>query len=187
MHMCLRRAMRNGLLLAACGGPVLSARAADVPFAVGGVYGYSDSATVYGVQAVWSPPSDCEFLDRHDLALRLTAQVARWVARDNQAQYHSLTDGNFMAELRYWLAPAASLRPFVEAGFGFHLLSHVHIADKDMTTAFNFGSQAAAGFLFGESRRYELAILVHHASNGSIKQPNQGLTYGGIRFRVTLP
>ena len=103
MHTCLRRAIRFGLLLVAFGGPGLAARAADVPFAVGGVYGYGDGTDIYGVQAVWSPPGDNEFLDRHDLALRLTAQVSRWVARESQAQYHSLTDGNVMAELRYWL------------------------------------------------------------------------------------
>ncbi len=187
MHTCLRRAIRSGLLLVAFGGPGLAARAADVPFAVGGVYSHGNGTDIYGAQAVWSPPGDNEFLDRHDLALHLTAQVSRWVARENQAQYHSLTDGNVMAELRYWLTPMASVRPFVEAGLGFHLLSHVRIADQDMTTGFNFGSQAAAGLLFGEHESYELSVLIHHASNGGIKEPNDGLTYGGIRFRVMLP
>ncbi len=187
MHIGLREGIRFGLLLVAWGGSALSARAAEVPFAVGAVYGYGNGTDIYGVQAVWTPPGDYEFLNRDELRLRLSAQVSRWEARDSQAQYRSLTDGNVMAELHSWLAPLASVRPFVEAGFGFHLLSHVHIADRDMTTAFNFGSQAAAGLLFGESGRYELSILIHHASNGRIKQPNDGLTYGGIRFRALLP
>jgi hypothetical protein len=174
-------------VLVACGGSALSARAAEVPLAVGAVYGYGDGTNIYGVQAVWTPPSDNEFLARHELGLRLSAQVSRWVARENQAQYHSLTDGNVMAEVRYWLAPMASVRPFVEAGFGFHLLSHVHIADQNMTTAFDFGSQAAVGVTFGDNGRYELSALIHHASNADIKQPNSGLTYGGIRVRVMLP
>ena len=72
-------------------------------FSLGGVYGYGNGTNVYGVQAVWAPPEENEFLERHDLGLRLTAQVARWVARDSDAQYHSLTDGSVMAELRYWL------------------------------------------------------------------------------------
>jgi lipid A 3-O-deacylase len=187
MHAPARRTVQSAFLLAALGGSALAARAADVPLAVGGVYGYGNGTDIYGVQAVWTPPSDNEILDRHDLGLRLTAQVSEWVARQNDAQYHSLTDGNVMAELRYWLTSAAALRPFVEAGFGFHLLSHVHIADRDMTTAFNFGSQVAAGVLFGENGRYELSLLIHHTSNGGIKEPNNGLTYGGIRFRVALP
>jgi hypothetical protein len=113
-----------------------------VPFALGAVYGYGEGTDIYGVQASWAPAKGNEFLERHDLGLRLTAQLARWVARDGGTQYHSLIDANVMAELRYWLMPAAaSLRPFVEAGFGFNLLSHVHIADQNMTTAFNFGSR----------------------------------------------
>jgi lipid A 3-O-deacylase len=186
MHAPARRTVQLALLLAAFGSAP-AANAADVLFAVGGVYGYGGGTNIYGVQAVWTPPSDNEILDRRDLGLRLTAQVSRWVARQNQAAYHSLTDGNVMAELRYWLTSTTSLRPFVEAGFGFHLLSHVHIADRDMTTAFNFGSQAAAGLTFGDNGRYEIAALIHHASNGGIKEPNNGLTYGGIRFRIALP
>lgn len=187
MHPPARRSARFALLLVACGSPVL-AHAADVPFALGAVYGYGDGTNIYGVQASWAPLKENEVLERHDLGLRLTAQLARWVARDGGAQYHSLTDANVMAELRYWLMPgASSLRPFVEAGFGFDLLSHVHIAEQNMTTAFNFGSQAAVGFTFGDHGRYEISALIHHASNASIKQPNDGLTYGGIRFRVALP
>ena len=93
-----------------------------------------------------------------------------------------------MAELRYRLSSPGSVRPFVEAGFGFDLLfSHVHIAEQNMTTAFNFGSQAAVGVTFGDNGRYGLAALIRHASNGGIKHPNDGLTYGGICFRVALP
>ena len=92
-----------------------------------------------------------------------------------------------MAEMRYWLTSPGAVRPFVEAGFGFDLLSQVYIAERNMTTAFNFGSQAAAGATFGDNGRYEISALIHHASNGGIKQPNDGLTYSVIRFRVALP
>ena len=80
-----------------------AAHAADAPFALGGVYGYGDHTSIYGVQAVWTPPKENELLAPHDLGLRLTLQVASWVASADDAQYHSLTDGSVMAELRYWL------------------------------------------------------------------------------------
>ena len=163
-----------------------AAHAADEAFALGGVYGYGNHTRIYGVQAVWTPQKRNEMLAPYDLGLRLTMQVARWVANSDVTQYRSLTDASVMAEWRYWLGSAAPLRPFVEAGFGLHLLSHVHIANQDMTTAFNFGSQAALGMTFGDRGRYELAALIHHVSNASIKQPNDGLTYGGIRLRIAL-
>ena len=162
-----------------------TAHAAEDSFALGGVYGYGDHTRIYGLQAAWAPREQNELLAPHDLGLRLTAQVARWVAAANDAQYHSLVDGSVIAELRYWFWNAP-VRPFIEGGFGLHLLSHVHIANQNMTTAFNFGSQAAVGMTFGDRGRYELAALIHHTSNGSIKQPNDGLTYGGIRLRVAL-
>ena len=175
------------MLFVAYGGCALAARAADVPLALGAVYGDGDQTRIYAVQASWAPPQGNEILDRHDLGLRLTAQVARWVARGSQAQDHSLTDASMMAELRYWLTSPAAVRPFLEAGLGFDLLSHVHIADRNMATAYNFGSQAAVGATFGDNGRYEISALIHHTSNGGIKKPNDGLTYGAVRFRVGLP
>ena len=182
-----RRATCVVLLVVSTGGYALRAHAGDPPVSVGAVYGYGDGTNIYGVQAAWTPRLDSDFLERNDLGLRLSAQVARWIARSDQAGHGSLTDGSIIAELRYWPSRTAPIQPFVEIGFGLHLLSHVHIAEQDMTTAFNFGSQGAVGFAFGENGRYELAALIHHVSNGSIKQPNDGLTYGGIRFRVALP
>ena len=164
-----------------------SAHAADVPFSMGGLYGYGNRTNVYGVQAVWAPQEENEFLAPHDLGLRLTAQIARWVASDSDAQYHSLTDGSVMAELRYWLSPEAPVRPFVEAGLGLHLLSHVHIANRQLGVAFDFGTQVAVGAVFGDNGRYELAAFAHHVSNAGIKDPNDGINYFGIRFRVALP
>ncbi len=172
--------------LIACGS-AFGAHAADPTLSVGAVVGYGDQANIYGVQAIWVPQLDSDLLVRHDLAFRLSAQIARWIARGDPAEHAALTDGSVLAELRYWPASTTPIRPFVEIGFGLHLLSHVSIGRRDLTTAFNFGTGAAAGFSFGANGRYELAALVQHVSNADIKQPNGGLTYGGIRFRVVLP
>jgi lipid A 3-O-deacylase len=176
----------TALLLLASVAYTAAAHAADDSFALGGVLGYGDNTRIYGLQAVWAPQRENEALASHDLGLRLTAQIARWVASISGTPYHSLIDTSVMAELRYWGTGAAPVRPFIEAGFGLHLLSHVHIANRNMTTAFDFGSQAAVGFAFGDRGQYELAALINHVSNGGIKYPNDGLTYGGIRLRVAL-
>ena len=181
-----RKKLAAAVLTLAYGSHLVAARASDESFALGGVYGYGDHTRIYGLQAVWAPQKENDALAPHDLGLRLTAQVARWVAAADDAQYHSLTDGSVMAELRYWLRARMPVRPFVEAGFGVHLLSHVNISERHMGTAFNFGSQLAVGTTFGDRGRYELAALIHHASNGGITKPNNGLTYGGIRLRVAL-
>jgi hypothetical protein len=174
-------------LLAAVGGP-LRAHAGEPSPSFGAVYGYGDRANVYAVQVDWLPTIGSDLLERYDLDLRFVGQVARWLARADQVEHGSLNDGSILAELRYWWPrPMASTRPFVEAGLGLHLLSHVQIATRDLGTAFTFGTEVATGFTFGENGHYELAALISHVSNGMIRQPNDGFTYGGIRFRVALP
>src|SRR5205823_6427299 len=118
------RALRAVALFAACGSCAWAAHAADPPLSVGALYGYGDGTNIYGVQIAWAPARNNEILEPYGLGLRLTGQLARWVARDSEAQYHSLTDANLMAELRYWLTSPGTVRPFVEAGFGMDLLSH---------------------------------------------------------------
>jgi lipid A 3-O-deacylase len=185
MHTNNRRKQACLLLVgAACAG---TAHAADDSFALGAVYGYGNKVNVYGVEVVWAPQRANEFLAPHDLDARVTGQIARWVTTDDAAPDHSLIDGSVMAELRYSPWPGGSVQPFIGAAFGFHLLSNVRIEYRDLATAFNFGSQAAVGFTFGEHGRYEIAALVEHVSNAGIKQPNYGLTYNGVRLRIALP
>ena len=79
------------------------------------------------------------------------------------------------------------MQPYLEAGIGVHLLSHVRINnDRDLSTAFQFGENAGAGIAFGENHRFELGVYVQHESNASIKEPNPGLTYLGVVLRVAL-
>ena len=75
------RTLRAAALFAACGGCAAAAHAADPPLSLGRVYGYGDGTNIYGVQLVWAPPKQNEILERYDLGLRLTGQIARWVAR----------------------------------------------------------------------------------------------------------
>ena len=182
-----RRVFRLVLALSAAAGCASAAHAGDPPLSLGAVYGYGDRANVYGVQVAWAPRFDSDLLERNDLDLRFSGQVARWLARANQVEHGSLTDSCIMTELRYRLSRTEPNRPFVEIGLGLHLISHVQISTRNLGTAFDFGTQVAAGFTYGENGRYELAALISHASNGSIKYPNDGFTYGAIRFRVALP
>jgi hypothetical protein len=186
MHNRTSKKSVAALLILASMAYTASALAAEDAFALGAVYGYGDYVNIYGLQAVWAPQKQNAFLARYDLGLRVTGQVSRWVTTVDASPYHSLIDGSVIAELRYSPWPSAAISPFIEAAFGFHLLSNVHIEYRDLATAFNFGSGAAIGFTFGDQGRYEIAALIHHVSNGGIKQPNYGLTYNGIRLRIAL-
>ena len=185
MHVALTALIRLTIValgLAGCAFPA----SASPPFSIGAVYGYGNGVDIYGVQWVWAPRFGNDLLERNGLELRFASQLGRWVAR-NHSGHDSLAYGNVLSELRYAPWRTASLRPFIELGFGVHLISHTQIANHNLATALNFGSEGAAGFAFGENERFELAAFIYHASNARIKQPNQGLTYSGIRFRMALP
>ena len=186
MPVAMTRLMRLALVALGSAGCALPVHADAPPFSIGAVYGYGDGVDIYGVQGVWFPRSANDLLQQHGLELRIASQLGRWIAR-HSTQHDSLTYGNVLTELRYAPWRTAPLRPFVELGFGVHVISHTQIANHNLATAFNFGSEGATGFTFGENERFELAAFIHHASNARIKQPNQGLTYSGIRFRMALP
>jgi hypothetical protein len=88
-----------------------------------------------------------------------------------------------------WAGPSvATAQLFVEAGIGVRLLSATRInEERRFGSAFQFGEIGGLGISFGEHRRYELGAYVQHVSNGSIKQPNSGLTYFGVVLRTALP
>jgi hypothetical protein len=88
-----------------------------------------------------------------------------------------------------WAGPGVSgAQLFIEAGVGVRLLSATRInEDRGLGSAFQFGETGGLGISFGEHHRYEVGAYVQHVSNGSIKQPNNGLTYYGVVLRAALP
>lgn len=44
--------------------------------------------------------------------------------------------------------------------------------------AFQFGEFVGVGALYGRRNEFQLGARLQHVSNGGIKRPNDGLTYG---------
>jgi hypothetical protein len=173
------------IALAALVASVAAATSADgSALRIDAAAGTGDNVNVVGIQAAWTPRLELPLLERHDIEPRAIGQIAYWRAHDDSDGNHSLADGSLLAALHWTLAPVSEYQPFLEPAFGIELLSHVKINSRDLTTAFQFGSQLAAGVVV--ARRCEVAVFVHHTSNGDIKLPNWGLTYAGILVRVPL-
>ncbi|HYQ70917.1 MAG TPA: acyloxyacyl hydrolase [Gammaproteobacteria bacterium] len=79
-------------------------------------------------------------------------------------------------------ALSSGVSPFAEAGIGAHLLSETSLADRNYSTAFQFGSLLGLGLGFGRHGQYELAYRFQHISNASIKRPNDGLNLHMLRL-----
>ncbi len=74
------------------------------------------------------------------------------------------------------------LSGYVEGGAGIHLLSHTRIDERVFSTSFQFGELLGAGVNFGDREQYSIGVRIQHISNGRIKEPNDGITFGEIRF-----
>jgi len=124
-----------------------------------------------------------------DLSIALYGKggVALWVGRDQNTQNKYVYDVSAYPVLRLEANKVSQKSLFLEAGIGANLLSHTRINNsRQFSTAFQFGEFLGAGVTFGETRRYELGIRVQHVSNGNIKFPNDGLTYGSVVFQYTF-
>jgi hypothetical protein len=149
--------------------------------------GDGNNVTVYGIAAHWDSLCTCAALKERGFDTRLVTQLAYWHGREHPAERSSLWDVSVTPMLR-WVGPQAAARWFVEIGIGVHLLSATRInTERNFSTAFQFGENAATGIAFGERQRYELGVYIQHVSNGGIKEPNDGITYFGLAVRVALP
>jgi hypothetical protein len=79
-------------------------------------------------------------------------------------------------------ALSSGVSPFAEAGVGAHLLSVTSLADRNFSTAFQFGSLLGLGLGFGKHGQYQLGYRFQHISNASIKRPNDGLNLHMLRL-----
>src|SRR5271169_1311409 len=174
--------------LVACAAFVPLAHAASLePDGVDVTVGQGHSVFVSGAGLHWNSLCECADLKDNGFDTRLIAQLNYWHAQVHPTDNGSLWDLGVTPMLRWLPSWGTSVQPYVEAGIGVHLLSHVRINnDRDLSTAFQFGENAGVGIAFGENRRFELGVYVQHESNASIKEPNPGLTYLGVVLRVAL-
>lgn len=74
---------------------------------------------------------------------------------------------------------------FAEFGIGLHLLSEHYDNDgHQLSTRFQFGDHLGVGYVF--ENNVELGLKYQHFSNGSIKQPNDGVNFTVIRFSYPI-
>ncbi|MGZ8156868.1 MAG: acyloxyacyl hydrolase [Burkholderiales bacterium] len=105
-----------------------------------------------------------------------------WKRRDTAPDQHDdLVDLGVTPVFRF--QPNGFVGPYVEAGIGFHLLSHSSIGDKRMSTAFQFGDHIGIGYRFGAKSGYDVGYRFQHVSNGGIKHPNSGINFHQVRVQ----
>src|SRR5690349_9033297 len=122
------------------------------------------------------------FYEQWRVSAYVLGRVAYWGSLDNHPATAAVWDFSVTPVLRLERS-AGQLVWFAQIGVGFHGLSHTRINDdRTFGSAFQFGEFLGPGVRFGPNGRYELSVLVQHVSNGGIRNPNDGLTYGSVVF-----
>ena len=111
-------------------------------------------------------------------------QFGRWSGplRPGQPR-QSVWDIGATPVFRLERAERTRVRPYLEAGIGFHLLSDLRInGTRSFSTRFQFGDHVGAGVRFGEGHAYDMSLRFQHLSNGGLARPNPGINFLQLRL-----
>ena len=132
---CVRFAFRVLPLVVLC---ACSRLAAGDLWTVSGLLGDGNHVTLVGAEAQ-IPSSYAGLLGENwSWLLSWAGNVSYWRAQGHVDSNRSLWEGGFtpIITLRHL---NGSIPYYLEGGIGVHLLSHVHIDERDLSTAFQFG------------------------------------------------
>ncbi len=112
------------------------------------------------------------------------ADIGYWRGKAAIGYNKDITEIGFTPVFRYQRNDKIlGLIPYAEGAVGIHFLSGTQIyLNRKFGSSFQFGDHLGVGMLFGSRSQYDLGYRFQHLSNGSIKQPNQGINFNQIRF-----
>lgn len=111
------------------------------------------------------------------------ASLGEWKGKSSAGNNQSILDVGLTPVFRFQQRTLSGLAPYAEGAIGFHLISPTFInANRKFGSAFQFGDHVGFGIRFGDRYQYDLGYRYQHLSNGSIKQPNQGINFNQVRF-----
>jgi lipid A 3-O-deacylase len=166
-------------LAMACVAPASQAQQADAPGTHGGVsvqmgvgQKYNRTELNYEMAPVWSYTFGGNW-GKVDLTPEFG--VAYWWAHSG-SHPSSVWQANAIPMFRWWLGD----RFYLEGGVGATLFSSTKFADKEISTAYQFGDHIGFGFQLTQNSR--LGLRYSHFSNASIKRPNPGLDVTQVTY-----
>jgi hypothetical protein len=171
--------VRRCALICLCAYPGLVPAA---EWTLSGIGGTGNHVNLAGVEAQVPSGYGGALTDQWSWSLRWAGDVAYWWARNHGDSGPSLWEVGLTPVVELRRAPASGMSCYVEGGIGIHLLSHTRIDERELSTAFQFGEFVGTGVNFGDHGRYGIGVRIQHISNGGIKEPNFGVTFGEVRI-----
>ena len=112
------------------------------------------------------------------------AAIGRWKGRSSVGNNQTITDIGLTPVFRVEQKNPSGFAPYAEMAVGVHFITPTFIyANRRFGRSFQFGDSVGFGARFGARREFDLGYRYQHLSNGSYKQPNQGINLN--EFRLT--
>jgi lipid A 3-O-deacylase len=147
-----------------------------------GIAGSGDHVDVAGVEMQIPSGFGGALTDQWSWSLHWAGDVTYWWARNHGNSSPSLWEVGLTPVVELRRPPASGVSYYVEGGIGIHLLSHTRIDQRGLSTAFQCGEFVGTGVDFGDRGQYGIGVRIQHISNGGIKEPNCGVTFGEARI-----
>ena len=114
------------------------------------------------------------------------AHVAYWDIRESNASHPNIWEFGLTPVFRF-IKSSGWFRPYVEAGVGVRLLSHVReTQDRTFSSSFQFADMVGVGAQFGAHQNYQAGFRFQHLSNAGIEHPNPGINFSQIYLQYNF-
>ncbi|MFM0758267.1 acyloxyacyl hydrolase [Paraburkholderia strydomiana] len=114
------------------------------------------------------------------------AHFAYWDIREKPPSHSNIWEFGLTPVFRF-IKSSGYIRPFVEAGVGIRMLSHVdETPDRSFSSSFQFADMIGIGAQFGTHQNYQAGFRFQHLSNAGIKHPNPGVNFSQLYLQYNF-
>ncbi|WP_144140779.1 acyloxyacyl hydrolase [Paraburkholderia sp. BCC1884] len=132
------------------------------------------------VGAVWDPGLSWWPIGGYHVTLFGEAHAAYWDIRENNAAHPNIWEFGLTPVFRV-IKSSGWFRPYVEAGVGVRLLSHVReTSNRTWSSSFQFADMVGLGAQFGSHQNYAVGFRFQHLSNAGFEHPNPGINFSEL-------
>jgi lipid A 3-O-deacylase len=134
----------------------------------------------------WNPGLSGWAIGGYHFALVGEAHVGYWDIFESGASHPNIWEFGLTPMVRF-IRSSGWLRPYIEAGIGLRMLSHVReTSERTFSSSFQFADTVGVGAAFGAHQQYLAGLRFQHVSNAGLERPNPGANFSEIYLQYNF-
>lgn len=135
---------------------------------------------------VWDPGLRWWDIGGYHFTLVAEAHASWWDIREDHTVHPDIWEFGVTPVFRF-IKSSGWLRPYVEAGVGVRMLSHVQeTQDRSFSSSFQFADMVGVGAQFGAHQNYLAGFRFQHLSNAGLDHPNPGINFSELYLQYNF-